>query len=137
MSINTITVTDASSDELFDLGLSSVDWKASPEEVLERVHNQLAEHGLAIDLYDAGDDSVAWVMRKATACEDERDDRGEKELGDLEALRRKWTRLADGVQGMGGAFDVNKLTAAELNADIEFLKGGNDAITDDEGSPGP
>ena len=120
MNLNTIGI---SGEDLMELGPASVDWKANPEQVLEAVSAQLHEHGLEIEVYDAGDDSVNWLVVKASPVNDRRDYRGERELGDINALRAKWVKLAKGVQGMGQEVDVLKLSPGELNADIEFLKG--------------
>jgi hypothetical protein len=41
-----------------------VDWKSNPNEVLEKVNKQLAEHGLEIVSIDTGSDMYAWYIKR-------------------------------------------------------------------------
>lgn len=40
--------------------IESVDWKASPEDTLEAIDNQLATMGYEIEIFDDGSDSVVF-----------------------------------------------------------------------------
>jgi hypothetical protein len=42
----------------------TVDWKDNPNEVLEKVNKQLAEHGLEIVSIDTGSDMYAWYIKR-------------------------------------------------------------------------
>ena len=52
--------------EKAERGRKSVDWKASPESVLEAVQEQLWAFGLRVDLIDTGTDEIEWEIVRNT-----------------------------------------------------------------------
>lgn len=46
-------------------GLASVNWRDTPEEVLDQIDHQLKEFGLEIQMYDVGgQDTILWKIVK-------------------------------------------------------------------------